>query len=473
MSLKNYGSDVINQGYFLQKQRQSLTVTDKYDIIEEADLKYQSLKKGKKYMNVQKSTDLDIRKMQEQVMSEDDRNHLFGTYGGSPIGLSLDNRVSHLNLNTLVLSGSGNKAWNNYVLPNIPTGNCSAVIMGKDVAEGLESKGIRVSRMDFESGHSEVRYNPFRTNHVPSIVPKEVAQLSRMVSLTRNVYKLFAEDIIASYEGGHPFSSEMHYGLIERVFAYVGTTPDLEDSERDFAAVKNALEDIKRNGKEALPRYITPIIKASEGYITESIAGCGVEEIRAGAGAVLKALCPFWECDAFSEDKDNPGANITEEDFVNELTYIFIPYNETESVAGRMATVFVNSFVSELYNYGDSDWKHPYQALENPVHFYLDGATFFPELAQYMATGGKYGISFSLMTDISTVKRLYGDDAKALFGNADTILLLEAEPSEAGLFKEIVPMPDQSEEDICELTKKDKAILKIRSYPPIICDILR
>lgn len=433
-------------------------------------------------MNVEKSTDLDIRKMQEQVMSEDDRNHLLGTYGGSPIGLSLDNRVSHLNLNALVLSGSGNKAWNNYVLPNLLTGKCSAVIMGKDAVAGLRDKGIRVRRIDFESGHSEVRYNPFRATHVPSILPipsilpKELAQLSRAVGLAKSVYNLFIEEIIASYEGRQPFSSEMHYGLIERVFAYVGTTPDLEDSERDFTAVKNALEDIKRNGKEALTRYITPIIKASEGYITESITECGEEEIRAGAGAVLKALCPFWQCDVFSENKDNLGANITEEDFVNELTYIFIPYSKG-GVAGRMASVFasvfVNSFVSELYNYGDSDWKHSYQALENPVHFYLDGNTFFSELAHYMATGGKYGISFSLMTNISKMERLYGDNAKALLGNADTILLLEAERKEAGLFKEIVPMPDQSEEDICELCGKDKAILKIRSYPPIICDILR
>lgn len=424
-------------------------------------------------MNVEKSTDLDIRKMQEQVMSEDDRNHLFGTYNGSAVGLSLDSRVSHLNLNTLVLSGSGNKPWDNYVLPNILTGKCSAVIMGKDAVAGLEDKGIRVRRMDFESGHSEARYNPFKANHVPSILPKEVAQLSRMVSLTRNVYKLFAEDIKASYEGRQPFSSEMHCGLIGRVFAYVGTTSDLEDSERDFKAVKNVLEDICRNGKEALQKYITPIIKESEGWSKNVLAGCGEEEIRAGAGAVLKALCPFWQCDAFSEDKDNPGANITEEDFVNELTYIFIPYSGEKSVAGRMASVFVNSFVNELYNYGDSDWKHTYQALENPVHFYLNGTTFFSELSHYMATGGKYGISFSLMTDISSVKRLYGDDAKALFANASTILLLEAEPSEAGLFKEIVPMPDQSEEDICELTRKDKAVIKIRGYAPIICDILR
>ena len=160
-----------------------------------------------------------------------------------------------------------------------------------------------------------------------------------------------------------------------------------------------------------MTRYITPIIKASEGYITERIAEHGEEEIRAGAGAVLMALRPFWQCDVFSENKDNLEANITEEDFVNELTYIFVPYStETESVAGRMATVFVNSFVSKLYNYGDSDWKHPYQALENPVHFYLDGNTFFSELAHYMATGGKYGISFSLMTDISKMKRLYGDN---------------------------------------------------------------
>ena len=425
-------------------------------------------------MNVGKNTDLDIRKMQEQLMSEDDRNHLFGTYNGSPIGFSLDNRVSHLNLNALVLSGSGDKAWNNYVLPNILAGKCSAVIMGKDAVTGLEDKGIKVRRMDFESGHSEARYNPFKASHVPSIVPKELAQLSRSVSLAKDVYNLFREDIIASYEGRHPFSPEMCYGLIGRGFAYVGTSPDLEDSERDFKAVKNVLEDISRNGKEALTRYITPIIKASEGYITERIAEHGEEEIRAGAGAVLMALRPFWQCDVFSENKDNLEANITEEDFVNELTYIFVPYStETESVAGRMATVFVNSFVSKLYNYGDSDWKHPYQALENPVHFYLDGNTFFSELAHYMATGGKYGISFSLMTDISKMKRLYGDNAKALLSNADTILLLEAERKEAGLFKEIVPMPDQSEEDICELCGKDKAILKIRSYAPIICDILR
>lgn len=423
-------------------------------------------------MNVEKSTDLDIRKMQEQVMSEDERNHLLGTYGGSPIGLSLNNRVSHLNLNALVLSGSGNKAWNNYVLPNILTGKCSAVIMGKDEVAGLEDKGIKVHRIDFESGHSEARYNPFKASHVPSIVPKEPAQLSRSVSLAKDVYNLFKEDIKASYEGRHPFSPEMHYGLIARAFAYVGTTPDLEDSERDFTAVKNVLEDISRNGKEALTRYITPIIKESEGWTESIFAECGEEEIRAGAGAVLKALCPFWQCDVFSEDKDNLGANITEEDFVSDLTYIFIPYSKG-GVAGRMATVFVNSFVSELYNYGDSDWKHPYQALENPVHFYLDGATFFSELAHYMATGGKYGISFSLMTDISKMKRLYGDNAKALLGNADTVLLLEAERKEAGLFKEIVPMPDQSEEDICELCGKDKAVLKIRSYAPIICDILR
>ena len=429
-------------------------------------------KKGEKNLNVEKSTDLDIRKMQEQVMSEDDRNHLLCTYNGSPIGLSLNNRVSHLNLNALVLSGSGNKAWNNYVLPNILTGKCSAVIMGKDVVEGLEDKGIKVHRIDFESGHSESRYNPFKVNYIPSLGTKELEQFRRSVSLAKDVYNLFREDIKASYEGRHPFSPEMHYGLIERVFAYVGTTPDLEDSERDFTAVKNILEDIKRNGKEALQRYITPIIKESEGWTESIFAECGEEEIRAGAGAVLKALCPFWQCDVFSEDKDNLGANITEEDFVNELTYIFIPYSKG-GVAGRMATVFVNSFVSELYDYGDSNWKHPYQALENPVHFYLDGATFFSELAHYMATGGKYGISFSLMTDISKMKRLYGDNAKALLGNADTILLLEAERKEAGLFKEIVPMPDQSEEDICELIGKDKAILKIRSYPPIICDILR
>lgn len=451
-------------------------------------------------MNVEKSKvggsfypdldNLDDEKWLEQVkcreikrsilnrMAEDNRrNHLFGIYDGLTVGLCLDSRVSHLSLNTLVFSGKGNKAWDNYVLPNILTGKCSAVITGKDAVAGLKDKGIKVRRMDFESGHSEARYNPFRVNHVPSLVTQELAQLNRAVGLAKNVYNLFAEDISASYEGGQPLSSgmcyglinEMYYGLIKRVFAYVGTTPDLEDSERDFTAVKNALEDIRENGKEALSKYNTPVIK---GYADKIIEECGAEEIKAGAGAIFKALCPFWECDAFSEDKDNQEANITVENFVNELTYIFVPYSETKS-AGRMASVFVKSFMSELYNYGDSDWKHPYQALENPVHFYLNGDTVYSGLVENMATGGKYGISFSLMTDISSVNKLYGDDAKALFGNASTMLLLDAEPSEAGLFKEIVPMSDKSEEEICELTKKDKAIVKIREYAPIVCDILR
>ena len=423
----------------------------------------------------------DVKKIQKQIMSKDNCNHLFGTHNGTPVGVSLDYETANRNLNTLVLSGGYYKSWSNYTRPNLLAEHSSSVIVNSitpDFISEIKSKGINVQEINFTFGHEErstSHYNPFIVQHRPSGVKKEQAQCERALYLAKTVNTLFNDkfnEVLWNTDNIERFKN-ICYELIRFIFLYVGVSSNLSDSERNFSAIQTIINDMRDNGKDVLAKYDVSDVGDFTECHKHILERCEDKIFRTAADILLVVLLPLYSCDTFKEDPDNPKANISAGSFVNELTYVFIPAPLTsDGISDKLAALFIQMFIKELYDYGNSDWKRPHHALENSVHFYLQHLNeyYIPDLPFIMATCGQYGIGISVISDIYALKRLYNTDD--LIANTDTIMLLYARtPWDIEFIQKF--MPDLTEDDICMLNDKDKTIVCIRGYAPVICDTLK
>ena len=449
-------------------------------------------------------TNYGFKQFQDRFVMEGNNNLLFGTRNGSPVGMCLKTEIVNRNLNTLVLSGSTYKGWSHYTLPNLLAGHSSAVIVGDpkfmDNLSDVLSKGFNVHFIDFNSSDaSGSKYNPFTKLHKP--FPNPHYPYHYMKYLAEMVVQIFHTE-----DKNNPFNIEWTYkSILEYIFLYVGLSDKLTDKDRNFQTVKTVITDLMEGGDKALGKYL---VKSKEDNRAEDILENLIIEsdnrlFRTVLNTMLIELQPLTNYSFFEESDNAPSMNITVEKLVNEKTYLFIsqPLSETSE---KLTAFFLSVLLKELYLYGESDWKYSNQALKNPVHFYLNSFLNyrFPYFINYLATCRPYGIGFSIITELWQLKNAYPDNEHlTLCCNVDTHLFLSTGrddadceyiqsyinyPVDAVTGKEIpikkygyawgektIPSKSAlSAEELNELFQKDKAIVAVRDFPPVICDIL-
>ena len=454
-------------------------------------------------------TNYGFKQFQNRFVMEGNNNLLFGTRNGSPVGLCLKNCFTNRNLNTLVLSGNTYKGWTNYTLPNLLAGHSSAVVVGDDpkfVLPTALSKGINVYLVSFDLNNDDTptnRYNLFRV-HEPKNASLAMRYLADVVSDLFN--KAHKTDDGADRMG-------VYKDLLYYIFLYVCMSSDLSESERSFKTVKAVIDDLMEGGKPSLSKYL---IKDAEDCTSECLLERIMKECDDGIlhielSLMLIDLQPLIYSKAFEPDSES-AMNISVEKLVKEKTYLFIkrPVYEWE---GKATSLFLTMLIKELYAYGEKNWAHSDQALENPVHFYLEG---IPQYRVYnfltcLATCRPYGIGFSIISEMWRLKKCYekNDEWKFICAGVDSQVFLSTgrEGADTKYIQDCLPVqcdkdgkeiperrlwkwqrerrswisthlyyrtrPALSEEELEKLFSEDKAIVVVRDRYPIVCDVLK
>lgn len=450
------------------------------------------------------ATPYGVKRFQDRFVMEGNHNLLFGTVNGSTIGMCFNNAITGRTTNTLVLCNNY-KGWYNYTIPNLLAGHSSAVVVGDpkfmDNLSDILSNGFNIHFIDFNSSDtSGSKYNPFTKLHKP--FPNPHYPYNYMKYLAGMVVQIFHTE-----DKNNPFNIEWTYkSILEYIFLYVGLSDKLTDKERNFQTVKAVITDLMEGDKKALGKYL---VKSKEDNQAEDILESLIIEsdnrlFRTVLNTMLIELQPLINWSFFEENNAASPMNITVEKLVNEKTYLFIsqPLSETSE---KLTAFFLSVLLKELYLYGESDWKYSNQALKNPVHFYLNNFLNyrFPYFLNYLATCRPYGIGFSIITELWQLKNAYPDNEHlTLCCNVDTHLFFSTGrddadceyiqsyinyPVNAATGKEI-PVKKYgyglekyaflhsksalSAEELNELFQKDKAIVVVRDFYPVICDIL-
>lgn len=446
---------------------------------------------GKKIGKMGLMTNYGVQYLQDRLIMEGNHNLLFGTVNNSPIGICHDNRLANRNLNTMVLTNGGVKGWYNHVLPNVLAMHSSAVVVGDkkfyDRMPELIEKGCNVFIMDFGNGEITNRFNPF----TPSGVHRAGHKTTYFFNLADTVDRIFfnADNM-----------TEIRHQVLKLVFLYIGLSEDLSDNQRNFQTVYDVLNDLLDNRLTTIEKYV---VEDTFGYSSDSVKTL-VETDKKLLEAVLTEIMfglLSLKTNKVFQQSDVPQLNISIERFINEQSYIFIPV--PLSLYHKETAFLIQMLLTELYDYADANWKHSWQALDKTVHFYLTMANAypFPDLVKFMATDRPYGIGISVVGDLNGLRAAYGiSNFELLYDNSDTHLFLgfrerDEADSVAFIQKEMpvyvdangkeVPhgskkgtmhparIPALSETDLCKLFAEEKAIVIIRDFCPIICDVLK
>ena len=447
-----------------------------------------------------------LKQFQNRMVMEGNHNLMFGTVNGTPVGLCLQNEFTNRNLNTFVLEGDTRKGWENYTLPNLLAGHSSSVVVGneedfKAVAPALLKNGMNLYMMQFE-GDTINRFNAF---------PCEEALLFHTAEAYVKLFHEARDEATKAYFGDVQSLAEGIYRcFLELALLYTGLSEAITDHERSFKTVENVLKDIQENGIEQMTKYsvsASKLLLARLKDVAETVKD--TDMIERMLTALLHDISPLVKCQTFEKHED-PQMNVSIDKFVNEKCCMLIPIPKEEK-AKKLVGFYLYMLIRDLYDYGDKNWAYNGegrdQALKNPVCFYLNNFAQYeiPWFLNYLSTSRRYGIGLSVIAhSVQEIHLLYPmndkvfDEAEWLFECVDTVLAFNVKsdddynylskvvflstdprgkeiPTRKTPVEQYVPycqiVPVYSSEELHQLLV-EKAIVIVRDFYPIVCDIL-
>lgn len=448
-----------------------------------------------------------VRCMQDRLTMEGNHNLLFGTVDGLPLGICYCNAVTNRSLNAFILQGDTDKGVKNYITPNLLAKHGSAVVVGADEAFNeygatLLKEGVNFYLFQFSTQTNAVnRYNPFSHFKNPRYIKPIAAYMAGLCQkLFHTETDKFVLRVSEDAEKAKEYFSESLDAILTIVFYYVFKSDALHDSERSFKTAERILCDVELFGKQALEKRVLPDTDSLLDSLSVS------EELLAPLlGAVLNDLSPLITSSVFSEDENIPQLNFSVEKLVNELTYTFIPTPKTQNEKA-LTEFLLAMLLRELYDFGENNWKHSNQALENPVYFYLNDFAEYeiPNFLNFLATTRPYGIGLSCIAhSLQELRSMYKEmEFKILLANVDTNLFLDMtgeddyeyiarmmpvrkdangnkipesklrRMSYGEIERNLRKDPALSEQEVQKLFSDNKAVVVIRDFYPVICDTL-
>lgn len=348
------------------------------------------------------------------------------------VALSLDTRITHLNLNTIVFGGSGAGKSRFFVKPNILQANSSFVVTDPSgellASDGcfLERQGYVVKCLNIEDMGSSMRYNPFAYVHEDADIPIMVD------ALTANI-----EGPKKGGSGDNKFWDETSCTLLIAICGYLFETQPME--KRNFTNVVKLIDMIDASDDREEPfdeldllfndlELANPDSYAVSQYKVIKSAGTG----KTAQNIIISTLAIFARF--FKLDKVK---NLTYKDelHLEELGQkkcaLFIITPQASTTYNFIVAELYTQLFDLLYKQGVANSKAKGTtdvSIDMPVRCMIDEAAnvgTIPHLENTIATCRKYGISISLIyQNKSQIESLFDKKWEDLVGNCDTWVFL-------------------------------------------------
>ena len=348
------------------------------------------------------------------------------------VALSLDTRLTQLNLNTVVFGGSGAGKSRFFVEPNLLQANSSFVVTDPSgellmkVGKFLEKQGYVIKCLNIERMEESQRYNPFAYVYEDSDIPVMVDALISNIEGPKK-----------GTSGDNKFWDETSRTLLIAICGYLFETQPME--RRNFNNVIKLIDlmdvsDERQQPEDELDKLFNdlelanPSSYAVSNYKVIKSAGTG----KTAQNIVISTLAIFARF--FKLDKI---ANLTYrdelhlEDIGKKKCALFIVTPQGDTTYNFLASELYTQLFQILYRQGEQNARDRHTtsvSVDMPVRCLIDEAAnvgVIPHLPEKVSTMRKYGISIALIyQNQAQVKALMKDDWETLVGNCDTMLFL-------------------------------------------------
>lgn len=337
-----------------------------------------------------------------------------------------------LNLNMIVLGGSGTGKSRFIVKPNLMQCNTSFVVTDPS-GELLTSCGKMLERMGYEikvfnlddMAHSH-NYNPFR--YIRDVTSDEKEPVIKEANVMKMINVLMA-NTKGEGEGGDPFWDNATKLLLSALCFLLVETGD--EGEQNFSSVLDLLH--KAHVDENKPDDKSELDLIFDHRAEEAPAALSVQfygEFKQAAGKTMQSILisTVVRLQSFKvEEMKNltSSDNIHLETIGDKKTALFIIISTTDKTNNYLAAMMYTQLFDVLY--GRAIHKHNGKL---PVHvrFILDefaNIGIIPDFEMVLATMRKFELSaVIILQNITQLKRLYEKGWEELPGNCDTMIYL-------------------------------------------------
>lgn len=361
------------------------------------------------------------------------------------VAISIRKRALHkhrLNLNQLVIGGSGSGKTLFYVTPNILQANCSYVILdpkGESLyrtGNFLKSQGYKVKVLDLIHMDRSHGYNPF------AYIQKERPELD----IQQIVTAIFAA--MAPKNGAQqmdPYWDNMASMLLKALMLYL--YEEAPPYEQNFAMVNQLLREAKvSEGNEDELSVVDELFEELRVKNEDSIALFYYDQYRDGAAKTLKSIKStlISKIEKFiipSVEKLTAYDELELEKMGEEKTAIFCIIPDNDSSFNFLVSILYTQMFLQLFKTADDKYNH--SALPIHVQFLMDefANVALPEdFQKVLATCRSRGIGISIIIqNVAQLKKLFEKDWESILGLCDETLYLGGnEPGTFELLSKII-----------------------------------
>ncbi len=333
-----------------------------------------------------------------------------------------------LNLNMMILGGSGTGKSRFYVKPNIMQCNTSFVVTDpsgellQSCGKMLERKGYKIRVFNINDMKHSSNYNPFH------YLKDENGNINN-----NNVIKMINTFMLNTKEegasGGDQFWTDATRLLLSALcFLLVETG---SEEEQNFSAVLDLIHKAKViEGKEEEKSDLDLMFDKRREKAPNALSVQYYEEFKQAAGKTMQSIL-ISTTTRLQHFKLEDVRNLTFTDNIHletlgdELTALFIIIPSTDTTYNFLAAMMYTQLFDALYNRAITKY---HGRLKYHVRCLLDeyaNIGKIPEFDKVLATCRKFEISaVIILQNLSQLKRLYEKSWEELPGNCDTLIYL-------------------------------------------------
>ncbi len=361
------------------------------------------------------------------------------------VALSLDTRFTQLNLNTIVLGGSGTGKSRYYVKPNLLQANSSFVVTDpsgellRSCGKMLEDEGYVIKYLNIEDMSNSMRYNPFNYIHEDADIPLMVD------ALISNI-----EGPVKSKGGDSKFWDETSRTLVIAICGYLFETQPME--KRNFTNVVKLMEIMNVVDEDTVEMdELDKLFADLEEADPDSYAVSNYKVIKsAGRGttaqniiiSTLAIFSRFFKLGKISNLTYKDELNL--EEIGQKKCALFIITPQGSTTYNFLAAELYTQLFDILYKQGHANAKKEGTTnveIKQNVRMLIDEAGnvgTIPHLENIISTCRKYNIAISLIyQNKAQIESLFEKKWEILVGNCETMLFLGGiDPSTVKLISE-------------------------------------
>lgn len=338
---------------------------------------------------------------------------------------------SMLNLNMLILGGSGTGKSRFFVKPNLMQCNTSFVVTDpsgeliKSCGKMLERMGYIIKVFNIDNMDYSCNYNPFNYIYDNNGKYDENAVIKMINTFMINTK--------GEGQSGDPFWEDCTRLLLSAVcFLLVETAPE---EERNFSTVLEIIHKAKViEGKEEEKSEFDAMFDARKDKAPNALSVQYYDEFKQAAGKTMQSIListtTRLQCFKLAKIRNLTCMdNIGLDKLGDKKTALFIIIPSTDSTYNFLAAMMYSQLFDSLYRVAISNPNPEHSGrLDVPVRFICDefaNTGKIPEFEKILATCRKFEISVQvILQNLSQLKRLYEKSWEEIPGNCDTTIFL-------------------------------------------------